>query len=293
MSDNCVHSATNIWVTSAIILNTILLAIILYVIFKFRQRNPTISNAAKHTKLLYYFGFAFFLISFITLLLYLIATLLYCSDMQLIWIILYALYTLSYAVQLYSLLLLLFFRIHWIFKSTMFAFSKYILQGFKILFIVTPLLFVASICVYNLNRMHGTIMVGISFLVAIVLVVSITILFVRKLIHVYQNRDNEELLTVITKTTILTFCSIFITALTNTSVIIANVIIISIHSLMISHIIAMFDMFSNFMFIALTYKCFQKEYNILFGFIDIKCRNLCYKAVKQQMNDTQSSTTNE
>ena len=104
-------------------------------------------------------------------------------------------------------------------------------------------------------------------------------LFIYKIIQVYQSMGNdEELIGMITKATILTFISIFITCLAPISIIALNNSD-SVHIRSITTLVIIADLYSNFICIVLEYDYFNGYYSRLCSCMDIKCRKLWSKMV--------------
>ena len=116
---------------------------------------------------------------------------------------------------------------------------------------------------------------------ALVVNISLSSLFVYKLIQVIKDEDttrnNGRLLDIITKNTILTLISNSATLLVIVGIIVNSIIpnhgsywIFSMNVL-----VQFLDVYTNFICIAFTFKCFISWYNGVCGKLDYKCKKCC------------------
>eukprot|EP01084_Bolivina_argentea_P157555 274536_1 len=206
------------------------------------------------------------------------------------------LYVTIYCIQSYLLLLLLFFRLYFVFCGTIYGLSKLTLKIYTILFCLLPFFF--SIAVYQIGiegRWNNPLMVTIiiiGYIYIIIFASTISILFIHKLLIMARsiNANNDSLIIVVTKTSILSFISSFMTIIpplvlmvifikgsdsiyyqTTTQQYIVRFII---------DILFAIDVFTNFICIVLSYKFFNHSYLVICGNLDAKCKEYWFTKSK-------------
>ena len=218
----------------------------------------------------------------------------------------------NYAILLYigiiiffaqysAMIFLLFYRLKVVFDDTAYELSQYTKWAFYIMYTsICGILLAVSFHVLN-NLLAGysiigTILVSFAALSAIAIIFFLAFLFVTKLIDVNkrcdgqaaQQKDDNKLLSTITKQSILTLISI--------ASLLAYVIIYfllsstgllstSIHASFIHGLLSLIDTWTNFICILLSYKSFNAYYTKMCGCCDIKCKELCSKFAKPQKNE--------
>ena len=184
--------------------------------------------------------------------------------------------TVCYGNQIGFLLMVLFLRLKTMFGETMYALSK----TTKIMFITIWSIMYCSIPMgFILSRMLQILLTIISFLFAIsgVLNVAISILFIRKLVDVNKNlyeESSDDLINVITKTSILTVISCIFTVILMISLIF-QILSEEYRNSIIPTLFLLSDSFTNFICISLQFKFFEKEFYYFCGCIDTKCKTYC------------------
>ena len=181
-----------------------------------------------------------------------------------------------YGNQIGFLLMVLFLRLKEMFDETMFAISKTTNNLFMsiwfLMYCSIPILFI-------LSRMIQTLLTIISFLFGIsgILNIIISILFIKKLLDVNKNlskESSEELINVITKTSILTVISCIFTIILMISLIF-QIFNEEYRNSIIPTWFLLSDSFTNFICISLQFKFFKREFYYFCGCMDRKCKSCC------------------
>ena len=219
-----------------------------------------------------------------------------------------------YATQTYLLWLILFLRLKYVFKGSVYKLSKLTTRIHAIIFIfipfATPIYFIILSLVKS-NIIYTLILLA-SFIFIITFSCSLSILFIYKLFQVFKNMDNahhhhhhisnktnkntkkyinNKLLQTITKSTILAVISLTMTLLTPITLLFGyyaisyvnnNQILIEAASSLLSFC-SLFDVFTNYFCILLSYTYFHSIYLKLCGKCDKKCRIFCItKIIKKK-----------
>ena len=104
------------------------------------------------------------------------------------------------------------------------------------------------------------------------LMIGVIVVFVRKLMEIYKAESQESFIDVITKISILTFMSIFVT-LVDLIAVAVRFFIANTFTVSLSTHIMMYDAFTNCLCMALSYRMFNNWYVKLCGFVDGKCKS--------------------
>lgn len=191
------------------------------------------------------------------------------------------LFNILYTLQYYALLLSLFTRLSDTFRdSAAFSLSHQSIKLFQYTFICSSSTFIFfAIMEHQIrgNMLWTALVLFISaFFILSILFVNSS--FIHKLFKIYQlNTQNVKMLTIITKTTVLTFTSIV------TSIISPFIIIYRFHVQSLcafSDLLITLDVFTNFLCIVLSFNHFDKFYHILCGCLDSKCKSMCTHTLK-------------
>ena len=198
----------------------------------------------------------------------------------------------------YFLILSLYLRLYCIFKNTFVPISKYNNYIFISILIITPFIDISLqiIVYYIISNNNKLIIIKLIFITIcqlyhIILIISLIYLFLNKLYKIYKNNDNDLLLQVTTKTTTLMILiavfTIFVTIMDIFNMIYNNNQIISfLRNLAIS-----IDIFSYFLYVALSFNFFHGYYKKMCGFIDNNLCKLCFQHIlKLNPNDSPSSS---
>eukprot|EP01084_Bolivina_argentea_P137714 242533_1 len=128
--------------------------------------------------------------------------LMHCNGKKgLIFAILYVAMILFYVVQLYFLLVVLFIRLYVVFQSSVLRLSQISIRIYGTIYCLLPFILIISSLIHALyGGFLDLIGITVSFLLIIFLIVSMVVLFVSKLIKVYQNMDSsDEWIAMVTK----------------------------------------------------------------------------------------------
>ena len=266
--------------------------------------NAYSGNKLHTSGILYYLGLSFFgvvLIDFINL------SAEYrqkCHDENLF----FSLHSISiclYVFQAAIIVLFLFIRLMRIFKDTLFAISKRIIQVF-ITFNVSGLVFgIFGLLLrqYTNNAKlasFGLLLWGIGTIIYVFTVSWLNYLFITKLMNAHRNmarqsiQSDQTLVETITKITLLCFVS------TSNLILFVASYVVSIywdspHSMFISRIVIFGDLYTNFLSVILSFKYFEKWYKALCAFCDRKCHTFWSNCVNEdaavKMNHMMEVTT--
>eukprot|EP01083_Nonionella_stella_P025458 70105_1 len=183
-----------------------------------------------------------------------------------------------YGAQVILVWVVLFLRLCFIFKNSVFKLSNCTKASFTITLATMPTLLI--ICFLPVWPTMESLYIASSVLLLLAVIISIwlTVLFSFKLYKVQTSRlnvnDDDELLSMITKNTVLATVSILVTVIA----VCGNTIYVAFQSeymLYASLFVFLLDHYTNFVCIFLTYRFCDGYYLTLCGFVDNKCR-LCY-----------------
>eukprot|EP01084_Bolivina_argentea_P259159 437191_1 len=182
------------------------------------------------------------------------------------------------------LVIVLFIRTHYIFKSTPFESSQSVTLIFILAFIISMTIYIVLLTTqYTVLTCAVTLCVFTVFFV-----IAMTVLFINKLgkiLAVEQDANkscnqNEGFITVIAKIAVLSCISMSMTCIACSFLLVRYLIFEnSIGVDIISEWMTMIDIYANFVCLSLTLKYFKKHYVKLCHYIDSKCRKLCYIAL--------------
>ena len=193
-------------------------------------------------------------------------------------------YTLLAYSQIYCLLYIFFIRFHHVLKPTKFKFSLLTLKIYYSLFIFIGIcaiiIFVSSIFTSILSNTLLYAMAALTMMFMLILIISIIILFTMKLMKIHRNKFDEGVISVVTKIIILTSITLTLTF--------ANLVVISLRVLMFSPLtfilswnVSIWDIFTNFLCMVLSYNMFNNYYLKLCGPCDTSCHHCLDKTEKE------------
>ena len=245
---------------------------------------PRSKTNTKASTSLFYVGLIFMIVTFLTLLLDIIVGVYKCSThhqpQYLAWTIPFLL---TYVIQFYFLLLLLFIRLHSVFKDTMYELSRITVRIFKFAYILLLFLVIIGVMLFRFRIPGSFIIAFIMVLIFIALIITLMVMYIRKLLKVYkavsntENAETENLIIIITKTTILTIFSLSVTFLTPIVLGIMSNAKCAECASNIGSTTMLLDIYTNFLCIALSYKCFGGAYIKLCGCTHKLCKKMWYK----------------
>jgi len=197
-------------------------------------------------------------------------------------------YHIIYFLQIYSLWLILFLRVYYLFTNSMFKLSRAVVYAYYFCFIFVAL---AVIPVFVLFRLEAESYLTLPYVaLSICFSTALLVTFLMKLLHIFLGVGADELLiNTATKNTLLAFISICCTF----------VVIFVLIGLYIRHqgdwahhsvleelmleFAILVDIVSNFVCVLLTYKFFDKQYYRICGPLDKKFTNAFKKYLKRQI----------
>ena len=134
------------------------------------------------------------------------------------------------------------------------------------------------------------VIIALMFILLIILIISLLILFIVKLINVYTRLSNDdELISAITKTTILTLASVSFTFIVPIAIIFVNTIQNETVSVLIGSIVSSLDMFTNFLCVMLSFNYFDNLYLMICGRMHNLCK-LCWYRIVGNTDDVINKT---
>ena len=189
---------------------------------------------------------------------------------------------LSIGSQLFSTQFLIvigifFYRLYYIFYGTSLALSKITLYITLFLYIISfTVSIVAPLMYTQFPNAIGLIVASLSMVFSICLTIYLAVLFIYKLYSIHKSAKNgtNSQIQIMTKTSILTFISIFATFIDSISFSLF-LFITSQHFHFLSNVIMIADIYTNFLCVIFTYKCFDSYYIKACG----RCHNKCQKCV--------------
>ena len=241
-----------------------------------------LKSKLKTIKLLFYSGTTFFIMIFIALLSYSFWSINRCHNWR-ISTIFHLIATQLYILQTMMLAAILFYRLYKVFKTTKFALNILTIRLFSTCYIIASLIGIGAGITYSTHRTIGRFIGSIAGIFGIIIIGYIFILYVYKLFLVYKSEKDEDLINVITKTSLLAFISIFNTFLVFTIIPLISVIN-SVHFSFIWNVLVVMDLYTNFFCIYLQYKYFNPYYLKICGVCDRKCVALWSKCIATNPN---------
>ena len=251
----------------------------------------------------------------------------YCTNKQYIAIIyspiLINIWDWCFKIQFVSLGVLFLMKIIFIFDSTMFEISKWIINIYITITIIGTIgvIILGFLAIFHLWSIYFIILALLQ-LIFLFFMISLTVLFIRKLIIVYKNAhiappgsprsqssgDNDmsntvnsnsdagqnnhdkgpPMVRVITKLTILISLSLIMTLL--------SMIINLFHvftqtqiTRLMAQTFGVIDLYTNFMCAVLTYKCFDHHYDKICSLLHRKCMKCCMNMIHGDDNSIKLS----
>lgn len=241
---------------------------------------PAVHKYWKQTKIknkfLFWITITFTMDIFIAHILWVLASLFTCNNLTLYHLML-NMWLQLFVLQKLLWLALLFKRLDFIFIASPFKLSSRTLRLFWISYFTLIIIGIASAVGYGnyYDSVATLILLLIASMMGIGLTLSVMYLFIYKLIAVYKmtNRD-PELLTMITRDSLLSFIEIIMTIIFMTSIVLSSGTE-SIHVDLIIDVLASIDLFTSFWGVILGYQAFNDWYLKLFGCCDGKCKSCC------------------
>ena len=206
-----------------------------------------------------------------------------------------------YVIQTLLLLAILFMRLYFIFAETTFALSQATVGIYWIIYSLCTLLFIAAAIAFaNFSqRSIASVIIGSAFLMLIIMMSILIILFLYKMTQVYTGVDhmhqnsNPALIRIITKTSILASISITLSLL-NAIAVILEVLpsTASIHIIFISKLFNVYDVFTNFWCVILSFSGYNNWYLKICKGCDSKCIS-CWHSIVGLMSKQQTRLRQE
>eukprot|EP01084_Bolivina_argentea_P232010 391129_1 len=278
-------------------------------ILSFYQTVIFIIQATNHkqklSRVLFYPGLIFFIISSSSLLLWNSAILSVCYidlDDAMSGTLMYVIPAflagfVYFTLHPYLLCLLWFIRIYIIFKDTIFALSSYLNKCCIVWFILLPIL--PFIIVLPILSMINPLIIMCTW--NLIMIMSMALLFVCKLCKIYKNTQkysecqsmdaNEQILKALTKTVVLGAISFLFSILMLLGMLCQLIMgydyIYGLDTELILILFTILDIFNNFVCVILSYNIFNERYTKLCGSMDNMC-NMCLYNIVNDKNRAQS-----
>ena len=204
-----------------------------------------------------------------------------------------------YGIQTELLLAIFFMRLYFIFDETVFALSKATIRIYWIIYCLCTLLWVAAAIAFSnfSHRSIASVIIGIAFSMSLITISILIILFLYKMTQVYTSVDLENsdptYIGVITKTSILASISTTLSLL-NAIVIILEVLpsTRSIHIIFISKLFNVYDVFTNFWCVILSFSDYADWYLKICRGCDSRCVS-CWHSIAGLMSEKQTKLRQE
>eukprot|EP01084_Bolivina_argentea_P088422 159637_1 len=207
------------------------------------------------------------------------------------------------------LVILLFIRIYYVFRGTPFQLTHTIILIFILSFIISIGIFISLLSTrFTFPNTHPSFTCAVTLCIFnLLFMISITSLFLVKLANIFklENKiqistdENNGLINIITKMTILSLISMSITFIACLFLLFRFVVFGSnIYTIIISEWATTIDIYSNFLCVSLTFNFFEKSYLKLCHCFDAKCKHICFIILIGSKNEAQlaskiESTTNK
>ena len=215
-----------------------------------------------------------------------------------------------YWLQKYTLLIVLFIRLKFVFNPTPLAITDYTLKLFITLFIITPILLISLslfVIMYNdfiieehdNNTNYLYVFLGIFVvLYNIFLILCVLSLFIYKLIQVYRIEYDMSFIQVIAKITIIAAISIIVAFIGPFCIILRYTLLLhNEYMFIITDYIISIEIFINFLCVIISYKYFKKYYEIFCCCIISLCHSFWFNTLyddkrKNTMYDIKTNQIN-
>eukprot|EP01083_Nonionella_stella_P126576 383202_1 len=249
-----------------------------------------IESNLKSSRRLFVAGLIFFIIVFSLYISRTVWSLVYCNDAKL-----YETFT-QLSLRLYSLhtvilLGILFYRLYTVFTGTAYHLKSWQIKMYLVIYVLTWILLIYSnmeafkyaatgkgLAPYNISIMMG----GMTFLFILISTLFLVGLYVHKLVQVHkQAAQNDKLIVAITKTSLLCLIST-INGLLTAVFVMLMLAIQSMHWWMITQMITITDIYTNFLCIFLSYRYFHEWYMKLCGCCDAACHRFWIKRMSMK-----------
>eukprot|EP01084_Bolivina_argentea_P314174 544159_1 len=254
-----------------------------------KQQSGT-SAQSDMPKLLYYTGLMFVIISII-LLTVAVPFNFYCDD-HWIFDIFTEIFSVSYSIHCYLMLILWFLRIYYVFKDTEFALNKCAFYFYFILAAIMPFLMIYSIIILSTDSSFGLIIFLVLLFLFLIFLLSLVGQFVFKLIRIYKNLSHQhQFIGIITRSTILTiFCLVF--SIIYGLLMVARNVSDYILFRYLRNSFQLLSIFINYVCVLLSYHYFDGYYAKCCTKMDNKCTAGWYKCVNVESNVSKNVTNN-
>jgi len=227
-------------------------------------------------KSLFYLGFCFYIIIFLTFFAILFLSLTICNYPYLFqWAL--VIYSQLYSIQCLFLLAFLSCKLYFVFKGSVFALSRRTIIICSTLYAITTLFGILAAIAYP-NYQHMSLMDTISVFMAcfmvIVMAILVNVMLIAKLVQVYKMADSDQyFIDVVTKTSLLALIS------TGSFLVLSTLAVMgpfhnSFHVGFVEKLCLIVDCFTNFWCTLLSFKHFDGWYLKLC--CDSKCKKTWY-----------------
>eukprot|EP01084_Bolivina_argentea_P284279 487163_1 len=256
-------------------------------------------NARRHNSLgstnkrVYYMAVSYFITIMFAYIMYTITSIFECINTD-ISAISGVIGDISYGLQFLLLLLLLFFRLFYVFDNTSNALSRITISCFCILYIGLLLAIIITVLALAAFRniiytIYGTILFALVGILGLTLTIWLIGLFIYKLIMVFKNTastaQHQKMVSTVTKQFILALMAVISFVLFIISAGIQSYINDQIHMVFIIGLLVAFDLCANFFAIVLGFGYFKRYYYALCGKCDTKFYHLCEKIVQKKIKE--------
>ena len=217
-----------------------------------------------------------------------------------------AIFVVLWFMQIAALTILLYLRLVMVFTNTSYAISKCIQYTYNTIFIAIAAIFILTIIVSLITESYTIFssVVAVLLVAYIFIMISLTILFIRKLVAVYRstyhwdknaknnNENDKGLVEPITRLTILISLSMVFTIL----LVIMQVIRV-LHDTEVAHFmihaVGVANLYMNFVNAMMTNKIFVGYYRKICAPLDVKCRKCCMRIIHGTTDEIRLSNTLE
>ena len=248
--------------------------LMIYLIFMFIKTK--IDHSLKLNLTIFYVTIIYFIVQLVTFILAGMGNKFECHNPKLKYLFINIIGNFCYIVQTYILIGLLFYKLYKTYSNVpSLAIKKSTIRLFIICYIMV--IVIAILYRYAPHGLPSFIRILTLLccgLLILVMVIWVFTLYLYKMCKIFKETQDDDLIHLILKTSLLAIISISFTMATWTAVgvlIFAN----SIHYTFIFNLIFINDIYTNALCIFLAYKRFENHYNILCGVCDRKCIRKC------------------
>ena len=273
----------NIGITMWFIINITIILSTLPFIFKFLRSHIKHRRDAQAPFHQFFPAILFVIITFIVLLSD-TASIYFYNCNYTWWMMFMLIFGFTYTLQIILVLIIFFFRVYFIFRSSQFQLSKITICFYTVTFIPLPICVAIVEFWYHISHHSkmSRIVLGILYICNILCMLSLMVLFTKKLRETYKylpsvdkskSETHQLFIGIMTRTVILTAISMIFTLIASLGIIFIDQM--ETVGMIIVGLLVIIDVYTNFICILLSFSYFNEMYYKLCSCIDVKINRFC------------------